>query len=64
VESFHSRLRDELLNLEQFDSARHARAHASAWQAGYNEYRPHGSLDGLTLNGFARRCADFAPSAA
>jgi putative transposase len=30
VESFHSRLRDELLNVEQFDSARHARAHASA----------------------------------
>ena len=30
VESFHGRLRDELLNLEQFDSARHARAHASA----------------------------------
>ena len=47
-ESFHSRLRDELLNLKQFDSARHARAHASAWQEDYNEYRPHGSLDGLT----------------
>ena len=64
VESFHSRLRDELLNLEQFDSARHARAHASAWQEDYNEYRPHGSLDGLTPNEFARRCADSAPSAA
>jgi putative transposase len=64
VESFHSRLRDELLNLEQFDSARHARAHASAWQEDYNEYRPHGSLDGLAPNEFARRCADSAPSAA
>jgi putative transposase len=64
VESFHNRLRDELLNLEQFDSARHARAHASAWQEDYNEYRPHGSLDGLTLNEFARRCADSASSAA
>ena len=64
VESFHSRLRDELLNLEQFDSARHARPHAAAWQEDYNEYRPHGSLDGLTPNEFARRCADSASSAA
>jgi transposase InsO family protein len=63
VESFHGRLHDELLNLEQFDSARHARAHVSAWQEDYNEHRPHGSLDGLTPNEFARRCADSAPSA-
>ncbi|QDV11465.1 Integrase core domain protein [Rosistilla oblonga] len=32
AESFHSRLRDELLNMEEFDSVRHARAHASAWR--------------------------------
>ena len=37
--SFHSRLRDELLNIEEFDSARHARAHAA-------RSRPCGSLAG------------------
>ena len=69
VESFHRQLRDELLNLEQFDSACHARAHASARQEDYNEidrneYRPYGSLDGLTPNEFERRCAESAPPAA
>ncbi len=30
AESFHSRLRDEFLNMEEFDSVRHARALGSA----------------------------------
>ena len=64
AESFHSRLRDELLNLEEFDSVRHARAHAAAWREDYNGYRPHSTLDGLPPDEFARRCADSAPSAA
>ena len=64
AESFHSRLRDELLNMEEFDSVRHARAHASAWREDYNGYRPHSSLGGLPPDEFARRCADSAPFAA
>ena len=58
AESFNSRLRDELLNQEEFDSPRHARAHAAAWREDYNEYRPHSALDGLPPNEFTRRCAD------
>lgn len=64
AESFHSRLRDELLNMEEFDSVRHARAHATAWREDYNDYRPHSSLGGLPPAEFARRCADSAPFAA
>lgn len=64
AESFHSRLRDELLNIEEFESVRHARAHATAWREDYNGYRPHSALDGLPPDEFARRCADSAPFAA
>ena len=63
AESFHSRLRDELLNMEEFDSVRHARAHATAWREDYNGYRPHSSLGGLPPDEFARRCADYVPAA-
>ncbi len=64
AESFHSRLRDELLDMEEFDSVRHARAHAAAWREDYNGYRPHSSLDGLSPDEFAHRCADSATFAA
>lgn len=57
AESFHSRLRDELLNVEEFENVGHAREHARAWREDYNEYRPHSSLDGLPPSEFARRCA-------
>lgn len=63
AESFHSRLRDELLNLEEFESVRHARAHAAAWREDYNGCRPHSSLGGLPPNEFTRRSADSAPFA-
>ena len=54
AESFHSRLRDELLNLEEFESVRHARAHAAAWREDYNGFRPHSSLGGLPPDEFTR----------
>ena len=57
AESFHSRLRDELLNVEEFENVRHAREHARAWREDYNECRPHGSLGGLPPEEFVRRCA-------
>lgn len=63
AESFHSRLRDELLATELFASVAHARACASAWREDYNNYRPHGSLRGLSPAEFARRCAASAPAA-
>ena len=63
TESFNSRLRDELLKVEQFASAAHARASAAAWREDYNDYRPHSSLDGLPPAEFARRCAASASAA-
>lgn len=63
AESFHSRLRDEFLAVELFESVAHARASASAWQEDYNNYRPHSSLCGLPPAEFARRCAASVPAA-
>jgi hypothetical protein len=57
AESFHSRLRDELLNMEEFESVAHARAHANAYREDYNGYRPHSSLGGLPPNRYRFRCA-------
>lgn len=44
AESFHSRLRDELLNAEVFEGVREARTLAAVWKHEYNHHRPHSSL--------------------
>lgn len=44
VESFHSRLRDECLNLEYFSSVREAQVICEKWRRQYNYFRPHSSL--------------------
>lgn len=43
-ESFNSRFRDELLNLEAFTSTLEARVLSEKWRREYNEQRPHGAL--------------------
>ena len=43
AESFHSKVRDEFLNLEEFESEPQARALA-LWKGEYNTERPHSSL--------------------
>ena len=43
-ESFNSRFRDELLNLEAFTSTLEARVLSEMWRRNYNEHRPHGAL--------------------
>lgn len=43
-ESFNSRFRDELLNLELFASTPEARVLSEKWRREYNEQRPHGAL--------------------
>ncbi len=43
-ESFNSRFRDELLNLESFTSTLEARVLSEAWRRDYNEQRSHGAL--------------------
>lgn len=55
-ETFNSRLRDELLNIESFGSLQEAIVLAKAYRQVYNEERPHSSLDYQTPVEFARRC--------
>ena len=56
AESFHSRLRDELLNGEEFDGLTEARVLAEDWQRDYNERRPHSALGYQTPSEYAARC--------
>ncbi len=44
VESFHGRLRDELLNGELFDTLREAQVLLKQWRREYNAFRPHSAL--------------------
>jgi putative transposase len=50
VESFNGRVRDELLNLEEFTSLTLTLAQVvvEAWRIEYNTYRPHSALGSLT----------------
>ena len=57
AESFHSRLRDEFLALEVFESLSAAKRLTQQWQEDYNHHRPHSSLGYVTPNEFAARCA-------
>ena len=56
AESFHSRLRDEFLAMEEFESLAAARKHTAAFRDDYNHRRPHGSLGYATPAAFAARC--------
>jgi transposase InsO family protein len=56
AESFHSRLRDELLNAELFTSLREAQLLAKEWRQDYNHQRPHSALAYQTPAEFASRC--------
>jgi transposase InsO family protein len=44
VESFHSRLRDELLNREEFQTLPEAKQLSARWRNDYNHRRPHSAL--------------------
>lgn len=56
AESFHSRLRDEFLSMEEFDSLRTAQRLSTVWRDDYNNNRPHSSLDYQTPAEFAASC--------
>ena len=56
IESFHDKLRDELLNREIFASVREAQVVLDAWRCEYNEQRPHSSLSYQTPDEFAASC--------
>ncbi len=53
IESFNSRLRDELLNLWIFDSLLEAKVLIEDWRIDYNQNRPHSAHGDLTPNEFA-----------
>lgn len=48
IESFNSRVRDELFNVEEFATLLEAQVVVAAWRIEYNTYRPHSSLGDLT----------------
>jgi transposase InsO family protein len=60
AESFHSRLRDEFLRINEFADLREARAMSNAWKEDYNQQRPHSALDYQTPTGFAAAWARSA----
>lgn len=64
AESFFSRLRDELLNVEEFINLGEARWFAQRRQHEHNEERPHSSLGYATPSQFALQCAASASVAA
>ena len=55
VESYGSRMRDELLAIEQFDTLLEAQVLVADWRAEYNEYRPHSALGMLSPAAFSRQ---------
>ena len=58
VESFNSRLRDELLNRELFLNMDELRYVADRWRMDYNHYRPHSSLDYMAPAAFGAMCLE------
>jgi transposase InsO family protein len=53
AESFHSRLRDELLDTEVFETLKEAKELSKRWRLDYNHHRPHSSLNYMTPAAFA-----------
>ena len=61
AESFHSKLRDEFLDREEFESEPQAQALGALWKEEYNTERPHSSLGYKTPAEFAAKCARYVP---
>ncbi len=58
VESFHSRVRDELLDVEEFSCLTEARVVIGDWREDYNTRRPHSSLGMRSPATFAAEWTD------
>jgi putative transposase len=56
AESFDSKVRDELLNAEEFGSVLEAKVLAKKWRQEYNPVRPHSSLGYWTPAAFGETC--------
>ena len=61
AESFHGKLRDEVLNREEFESESQARALGALWKLEYNTERPHSSLRYKTPAEFSATCVRYVP---
>lgn len=64
VESFHSRVRDELLDVEEFACLAEARVVIGDWREDYNTRRPHSALGMRTPAVFATEWTDTPALAA
>ena len=62
IESFNSRLRNELLNVEVFGSLKEAQVLAEQHRLEYNHRRPHSALGYRTPAAFAAACIPPAPA--
>ena len=63
-ESFNGRLRDERLNVHEFQTIEQAKQLIEHWRHDYNEHRPHGALGQLTPSEYARLSRQRANEAA
>lgn len=61
VESYGSRMRDELLAIEVFDTLLEAQVLVADWRKEYNDYRPHSALGMLTPSEYARQWRNNHP---
>ena len=61
IESFNGKLRDELLNVEAFETLLEAQVLAEDFRIEYNTYRPHSALGGLTPFEFAKQWRQNQP---
>jgi putative transposase len=61
VESYGSRIRDELLAIEQFSTLLEAQVLVAGWRQEYNNYRPHSALGMRTPAEFARTSRTHTP---
>lgn len=64
AESFHGRLRDELLDAELFGSLAEAKMLSTQWRLEYNHRRPHSSLGYVTPAAFTASLAQAPVGAA
>ena len=61
AESFHSKVRDEFLDREEFESEPQARALGRAGRGSINTERPHSSLGYRTPAEFSATCERYVP---
>jgi putative transposase len=64
VESYGSRMRDEHLSIEQFDTVFEAKVLVSDWREEYDTYRPHSALGMLTQAPIRRAMESREPDSA